>query len=97
MIVFRIAVGFFAILLMLTGIVLTPMPIPFGIIIFLLGFFLLAAVAPAFVRGVRKRWRWFDRQMHRLEKRLPRFMAEPLRATDYDHDEEEGDPAEVPR
>lgn len=91
MILFRIAVGAFAVLLMLVGLILAPSPIPLGIIIFLIGFFLLVSVAPAFVRSVRKRWRWFDRQIHHLENVLPEWMAEPLRASDYVHDDESVD------
>lgn len=93
MILFRVAVSVFAVLLMLVGVILAPSPVPFGIIIFALGFFLLVSVAPAFVRGVRRRWRWFDRQMHRLEDRLPEWLAAPLRASDFNHEEEETEDA----
>ena len=89
MIIFRIAIAIFAVLLMLAGLVITPTPLPFGVIIFVIGFLLLATVAPASIRGVRRRWKWFDRRMHDLEDKLPGWLAKPLKASDYDHDAEE--------
>lgn len=88
MIVFRLAISAFALLLIGFGVVLTISPIPFGFIIVIIGFLLFVAVAPAEVRWLRRRWRWFDRAMHRLEKRLPEWIAKRLRVTDYDHEEE---------
>ncbi len=89
MIFFRIAVSIFALLLMGFGVVLTISPIPFGLILVVIGFLLFVTAAPAEVRWLRRRWRWFDRMMHGLEKRLPEWMAKRLRASDYDHEEEE--------
>ena len=89
MIVFRIAVSAFALLMVGFGLVLTVSPIPFGFIIVIIGFLLFVAVAPAEVRWLRRRWRWFDRTMHRLEKRLPEWIAKRLRVTDYDHEKED--------
>lgn len=88
MIVFRLAISAFALLLIGFGVVLTISPIPFGFIIVIIGFLLFVAVAPAEVRWLRRRCRWFDRAMHRLEKRLPEWIAKRLRVTDYDHEEE---------
>ncbi|MGE0408205.1 MAG: hypothetical protein AB7P23_02960 [Amphiplicatus sp.] len=88
MIFFKIAVGLFALLLMIAGLAWIWSPVPFGFVLFLIGLLLLTAVAPAFVRAVRRRWRWFDRQMHKLEKRLPEWMAKALRASDYEHEDE---------
>ena len=90
MIVFRIAVSIFALLLIGFGVVLTISPIPFGIVLVILGFLLFVSAAPAEVRWLRKRSRWFDRMMHRLEDRLPEWIAKRLRASDYDHDKEDG-------
>lgn len=86
MIVFRLAVSLFAILLILFGLVWTISPIPFGIIFLILGFMLLLSAAPGEIRWLRRRWRWFDRAMHSLEKRLPEWIAKRLRATDHEHD-----------
>lgn len=89
MTVFRIAVSTFALLLIGFGLVLTISPIPFGFVIVITGFLLFVSVAPAEVRWLRRHWRWFDRAMHRLEKRLPEWIAKRLRVTDYDHSEDE--------
>lgn len=89
MMVFRIAVSLFALLLIGFGLVLTISPIPFGFVLVVIGFLLFATVAPAEVRWLRKRWRWFDRAMHALEKRLPEWIARRLRVSDYDHSEDE--------
>lgn len=89
MIVFRIAVSVFALLLIGFGVVLTISPIPFGFVIVIVGFLLFVTVAPAEVRWLRKRWRWFDRAMHGLENRLPEWIAKRLRVSDYDHDEDD--------
>lgn len=89
MIIFRIAVTVFAVLLIAFGLVVTISPIPFGFVIVAVGFLLFVSVAPAEVRWLRKRWRWFDRAMHGLEKRLPEWIARRLRVTDYDHSEDD--------
>ena len=88
MIIFRLAVSLFAILLILFGLIWTISPIPFGIVFLILGFMLLLFAAPGEIRWLRKRWRWFDRAMHGLEKRLPKWIAKRLRETDYEHDKE---------
>ena len=86
LVIFRIAVAIFALLLIALGILLTPSPIPFGIIIIAIGVALLVTAAPGFVRWLRNHWKWLDRQMHRLEGVLPEFMAKHLRRTDVNHD-----------
>ncbi len=97
MMVFRIAVSLFALLLIGFGLVLTISPIPFGFVLVVIGFLLFATVAPAEVRWLRKRWRWFDRAMHALEKRLPEWIARRLRVSDYDHSEDEEGPEDSSR
>ena len=88
MIVFKIAVSIFALLLMGFGVVLTISPIPFGVILVIIGFLLFVVAAPEQVRWLRKHWRWFDRAMHRLENRMPKWIAKRLRESDYEHDYE---------
>lgn len=83
--VFKFAVAVFAVILILVGAIITPTPIPFGVVFMAIGFLLLAAVAPAFVRWLRRRMRWFDRLIHWLEKRLPEWIARPLRESDFEH------------
>jgi hypothetical protein len=86
---FRFAVALFAIAMILLGAVLTPSPLPFGIVLIVLGLLLLATVAPAFVRFLRKTFRWFDKAMHWLEDHLPAFIARPLKVTDFEHPEDD--------
>ena len=93
-VVFRILLAIFALALIFFGAIMTISPVPLGFIFVLLGLFLLAAALPAFFRWMRKHWRWLDRIMDRLEKRLPEFMAKHLRATDYNHDEDEDEDSE---
>ncbi|NWG70423.1 MAG: hypothetical protein HXY23_02290 [Parvularculaceae bacterium] len=88
MTVFRTIVAAFALLLIIGGAVVTISPIPGGIVIVAIGFLLFASAAPATVRAVRKRWKWFDRMIHRLEKHLPKWIAKSLRESDYVHDDE---------
>ena len=94
---FRIAVTIFAVALIFFGIIWTISPIPFGIFIVAIGLLLFVTVAPAQVRWVRRRWRWFDQLMHRLEDRLPEWLARRLRVSDYDHDEDEAEGAAAKR
>jgi hypothetical protein len=97
MMLFRVAVTIFALALIAFGLIWTLSPIPFGFVIVALGLLLLIAVAPAEIRWLRRRWRWFDRLMHRLEARLPEWIAKRLRVTDYEHDEDDPKPVERPR
>ena len=86
MILFRIALTALAFAMIFFGVIIMIAPTPFGFILVILGFLLLASVAPAFVRGVRKHWRWFDRRMTGLEKRSPAWIAKILRKTKPDAD-----------
>jgi hypothetical protein len=92
MMVFRIAVSAFAALLIVFGLIWTISPLPFGIVVVAAGILLFITVAPAEVRWLRRRWRWFDRAMHRLEDRLPEWIARRLRVSDYEHDEDDPKP-----
>lgn len=92
--IFRSLVAVFGVILILIGIPLTPSPIPFGLLIIALGLALLIWAAPGAVRGVRRRWRWFDRQMDRLENVLPPYFARLIRRSDVDQDDDEDDEQE---
>lgn len=96
MLIFRFAVTAFAIALIVFGLIWTISPLPFGFILVAAGLAILISVAPAEIRWLRRRWRWFDRLLHRLEKKLPRWIAKRLRDSDYDHADEEED-EEPPR
>ena len=87
-IAFKFLVTVFAIILIVAGVILAPTPAPFGIVFILIGFFLLAAVSPDLMRWLRRRWRWLDRQLIKLERKLPRWLARQLRKSDIPADEE---------
>ena len=89
MILFRILVAAFAIVLIFVGVIVSITPAPFGFILVILGFLLLASAAPGVVRWLRVRWRWLDRQLDKLEERGPRWLAKIFSRTDPDEDEEE--------
>lgn len=91
MAVFRIAVTIFAMALIVFGLIWTISPLPFGFVLVAVGLAILISVAPAEIRWLRRRWRWFDRVLHRLEKKLPGWIAKRLRDSDYDHAEGEED------
>lgn len=89
---FKFAIAVFAILLIAFGFVWMWSPIPFGFLFIVIGFLLLAAVAPAFIRFLRRRFGWFERFLHWLERRLPGWLARLLRRTDIEHEEEDERP-----
>lgn len=84
MIFFRIALTALAVAMIFFGFIVMIAPTPFGFILVILGFLLLASVSPATVRGMRKHWRWFDRKLTALEKRSPRWVAKILKRTKPD-------------
>lgn len=90
---FKFLVSAFAIILIIIGIIVAPSPIPFGIVFIALGVLILSTVAPDMVRWIRRRWRWFDRVITKLEKWLPGPIARQLRRSNVnpndDEDEEE--------
>ncbi|MEO1251492.1 MAG: hypothetical protein AAFW81_03995 [Pseudomonadota bacterium] len=93
---FRLAVGVFALLMIIAGAATAVTPIPFGLPLVILGFLLLATASPAMLKWLRTRWRWLNRRLLWLEKKLPRWMTGPLRRTDphIEEDEARGDDEE---
>lgn len=87
MILFRLSLAILALAMVFFGVIVMIAPTPFGFVFVILGFLLLASVAPAFVRGMRKYWRWFDRKLSNLEKRSPRWIAKILHKTAPDAEE----------
>lgn len=78
----RILVTILASVLIVVGIVWTISPLPFGFVLVVLGVLLLAAAAPVVLRWFRRRWRWLDRKLARLQEILPRWLARHLRRSD---------------
>ena len=89
MIVFRFLLAICAVAMIVFGAVMSISPIPFGFVIVVFGFLLLAGAAPGFVRWMRKRSRRFDKVMHGFERVLPHVLAKHLHDTDYDHGDED--------
>lgn len=87
--IFRLLVSIFAALLIMVGVVLAPSPVPLGLIFIALGFLLLTASAPAFVRWLRGRWRWLDQRLIDMEKVLPDWLARQLRKSHPKTEDEE--------
>jgi hypothetical protein len=78
----RILVGLFALVLIVFGLIWMFSPLPLGFIFVILGVLLLAAVLPAFLRWIRRRWRWLDRILDRLQAILPAWLGRFLRRSD---------------
>lgn len=89
MIIFRALVTVFAVMLILVGFIITPTPLPIGLLFIALGFLLLATVAPEAVRWIRRRWPWLERQLDKAQEKAPEPIAKILRRSDPPHDDEE--------
>ena len=87
---FHILVGLFAVVMILFGFVALISPIPFGFVFIALGFIMLGIVAPPvrpLLKNLRRRWRWFDKQLDKAQSELPDAIAEPLKDSDPCEDE----------
>lgn len=74
----------FASLLTLVGLILLPLPVPAGALVFATGLTLLISRSPraaGTLRWLRARWSLLDRGLTMLEKFSPRQVAEILRRT----------------
>lgn len=72
-------------LLVIGGIIVTPLPIPFGIIMIIIGLSLLASSVPR-VRGylisIRRRYSEFSGKLNRIKNKLPGFARQLIEDTD---------------
>ena len=84
---FKFAIAVFAILMIVAGFLIMPTPLPFGLLLVAIGLLLLVVVAPSMIRDMRRRFGWFERFMHWIEKGLPEWLARRLRETDIEHAE----------
>ncbi len=74
----------FGSLLILVGLVVLPLPLPFGLIMITLGVALLAPYVPAFqrlVRAMRRKWPKIDRSLLRYRHRLPEVIRKTIDKT----------------
>lgn len=80
----RIAIFAFAIVILILGAILLPLPIPLGAPLLVIGATMLITVSPAFARLVssgRARWTRLDYAMSWLEAKAPANLADILRKT----------------
>ena len=70
--------------LILVGLILLPLPIPFGLILLTIGFALLAPYVPAMqrlVRSMRLKWPKLDRTLLRHRGRFPPIIRKTIDKT----------------
>ncbi|MFQ5564011.1 MAG: hypothetical protein ACE5FO_10635 [Parvularculaceae bacterium] len=85
MFIFNLLVAIFAVALILFGLAMMIAPTPFGFVFVILGLVILTVVAPfarPVLRGLRRIWPWFDRQLDRAQNALPEAISRPLRESD---------------
>lgn len=73
------------ILLLLLGILITPLPIPFGLLSILIGLSILVSVVPAVRRWLivlRRRFKHTSTRLNQLSPRLPAFLRQLIEETD---------------
>ncbi len=71
-------------LFILVGLVLWPLPLPFGLIMLIIGIALVVPTSPGMrrlLRGLRKRYPVLDRQLERMRPHLPKFMRTMIERT----------------
>lgn len=74
----------FGAVLILVGLVVLPLPLPFGLIMITIGLALLAPYVPAFqrlVRAMRRKWPNLDRSLLRYKKRFPPIIRKTIDKT----------------
>lgn len=83
----RLLLAVFALFLIFVGFIAMISPIPFGLIMIVIGVALLAIAFPLLVRGFRKRWRWLDKVLDRLTPILPEWLEKPVERSDPEDEE----------
>ena len=70
--------------LVVTGLIILPLPIPFGLIMLTIGFALLAPYIPAvqrLIRYMRGKWPNLDEQLRRYRHRMPPVIKKTIDKT----------------
>jgi len=73
-----------AIVLIIIGLILFPMPVPVGIFFIIGGVAMLVSVNPnaqQTVSKLRKQYPWVNRVMHKATQKAPRFLRHILHKT----------------
>lgn len=81
----RLLLGATGLVFVLVGLVLWPLPIPFGLLLVLVGLMMLIPVSPATadaVKALRRRAPALDRWLKQLARRLPAPYRRILRKTE---------------
>jgi len=79
--VWRFAVSVLAIICLILGVITLPLPLPTGLIFFVLGFALLLTAsrrARIWFRSFRRRAPWLDARLSSVEHRLPDDLRRAL-------------------
>ncbi|KZZ41931.1 MAG: hypothetical protein MK185_05995 [Saccharospirillaceae bacterium] len=79
-----------AVLLIILGIVITPLPIPLGLLSILIGLSLLVSVVPSvrhWLIQLRRKYRQSSVRLNQIGKRMPAFLRELIEETDPDKPE----------
>ena len=82
---YRTAKSTLALLLIIVGIILTPMPVPFGIIMIILGLAILASVnhrVRGWITDIRRRFPGFSNALHNVKHKLPSMMRQLIDDTE---------------
>lgn len=91
----RLAIQFAALVLIVIGVILFPLPIPFGLAMIVTGLAMLVSSSPVVARWLkrlRRRNQGTDRAIRTIESGLPEVLAGPLRTTDPESPDEPSDP-----
>ncbi len=70
--------------LVIAGLIVLPLPIPFGLILLTIGFALLAPYIPAvqqLIRTMRRKWPNLDAQLRRWRDRMPPVIKKTIDKT----------------
>ncbi|MEO1251372.1 MAG: PGPGW domain-containing protein [Pseudomonadota bacterium] len=71
--------------LVVTGLIVLPLPLPFGLVMLTIGFALLAPYVPAvqkLVRHLRRKWPKMDATLTRFRNRFPPVIRRTIDKTD---------------
>lgn len=81
----RIAASAIGVILILYGIVAAVSPLPFGVILIIVGFLMIAGANPAarpIIRRMREKWKWFDAIVDALGPRTSGTLHDVIEETD---------------